>query len=58
MYIYIYSNLDQEPLVYERKSLATGSSELLFYKIGAPKNFAKFTGKHLCQSLFLIEGLV
>ena len=24
----------------------------VFYKEGAPKNFAKFTGKHLHQSLF------
>ena len=23
----------------------------IFYKKGVPKNFAKFTGKHLCQSL-------
>ena len=43
---------NQEPLVYERKSLDTGSSELMFYKIGALKNFAKFTGKHLCQTPF------
>ena len=25
----------------------------VFCKKGALKNFAKFTGKHLCQSLFL-----
>ena len=24
----------------------------MFFKIGVLKNFAKFTGKHLCQSLF------
>ena len=24
-----------------------------FYKKGAPRNFAKFTGQHLCQRLFL-----
>ena len=24
-------------------------------KIGVPKNFANFTGKHLCRSLFLIR---
>ena len=31
----------------------------VFYKKGALKNIAKFTGKHLCQSLFLhnIPGL-
>ena len=28
-------------------------------KKGAPRNFAKFTGKHLCQSLFfnMVAGL-
>ena len=26
----------------------------VFYKKGVLRNFAKFTGKHLCQSLFLI----
>ena len=33
-------------------------SELLCLK-GIPKNFAKFTGKHLCQSLFFnkVAGL-
>ena len=25
----------------------------VFCKIGVPRNFTKFTGKHLCQSLFL-----
>ena len=24
----------------------------MFFKIGVPKNVPKFTGKHLCQSLF------
>ena len=24
----------------------------VFYKKGVPRNFAKFIGKHLCQSLF------
>ena len=27
----------------------------VFYKKVVLKNFAKFTGKHLCQSLFLIK---
>ena len=27
----------------------------VFYNKGVPKNFTKFTGKHLWQSLFLIE---
>ena len=29
------------------------SRSQMFCKIGALKNFAKFTGKHLCQCLFL-----
>ena len=31
----------------------------MFCKQGALRNFAKFTGKHLCQSLFFnkVEGL-
>ena len=31
----------------------------MFYKKGVPKNFTKFTGKHLCQSLFFnkVAGL-
>ena len=27
----------------------------MFFKIGVLKNFAKFTGKHLCWSWFLIK---
>ena len=27
----------------------------MFFKIGVPKNFVTFTGKHLCWSLFLIK---
>ena len=27
----------------------------VFYKKGVLRNFAKFSGKHLCQSLFLIK---
>ena len=27
----------------------------IFFKIGVPKNFANFTGKRLCSSLFLIK---
>ena len=35
--------------------LSEAATEGVLYKKGAPRNFAKFTGKHLCQSLFLIE---
>ena len=31
------------------------SHSQMFYKITAPKNFANFTGRHLCWSLFLIR---
>ena len=32
----------------------------MFCKKGVPENFAKFTGKHLCHSLFLnkVAGIV
>ena len=33
------------------------SSSDMFHKIGIPKNFANFTGKHLCWSFFLIKLL-
>ena len=33
-----------------RETHRSSSSEV-FFKIGALKNFAKFTGKHLCSSL-------
>ena len=31
------------------------SRQEVFYKKGVFKNFAKFTGKYLCQSLFFID---
>ena len=36
-----------------------GSRLEVLCKKGAPRNFAKFTGKHLCQSLFFnkVAGL-
>ena len=35
------------------KNLNVRSSRpVVFYKKGVPKNFAKFTGKYLCQNLF------
>ena len=42
------------------QSLIARSSRLeVFYKKGVLKNFSKFTGKHLCQSLFFdkVAGL-
>ena len=33
------------------------SRSQMFFNIGALKNFANFTGKHLCWSLFLIKKL-
>ena len=37
------------------KTLCRSSRSQMFFKIGALKNFAIFTGKHLCWSLFLIK---
>ena len=31
------------------------SRSQVFFKIGVPKNFADFTGKHFCLSFFLIK---
>ena len=31
-------------------------SSPVFYEKGVLKNFVKFTGKHLCQSLFFNKG--
>ena len=36
------------------KNLKSSSSQM-FFNIGVMKNVAKFTGKHLCWSLFLIK---
>ena len=36
-----------------RETLARSRHPEVFSKKGVYKNFAKFTGKHLCQSLFL-----
>ena len=40
-------------------SATRSSRSEMFFKIGIPKNFAKFTGKHLCQSHFFdkVAGL-
>ena len=37
------------------KNRCWGSSSQMFFKIGALKNFAIFTGKYLCWSLFLTK---
>ena len=36
----------------QRKTFIRSSRAETFCKKGALKNFAKFTGKHLCQSIF------
>ena len=37
--------------------IARSSGSQIFYKIGAPQIFAKFTGKHLCwESVFYKAG--
>ena len=40
---------------YQNKTARSSRPEV-FCKKGVLRNFAKFTGKHLCQSLFLIEA--
>ena len=37
------------------KNRCRSSRSQMFFKIGVLKNFAMFTGKHLCWSLFLIK---
>ena len=37
----------------EKVARCKSSRSQLFFKIGVLKNFANFTGKHLCLSLFL-----
>ena len=38
------------------KLTAVGNSRSqMFFRVGVYKNFANFTGKHLCWSLFLIK---
>ena len=39
--------------VFQAKDRSSHSQ--LFFKIGVMKNFATFTGKHLCWNLFLIK---
>ena len=39
------------PAMIKMKEKRNGRSQM-FFKIGVLKNFAKFTGKYLCQSLF------
>ena len=41
----------------QQKSFLRRSRSQMFFKIGVPKNFANFTGKHLCWSLFLTKLL-
>ena len=40
-------------------STVRSSRSQMFFKTGVRKNFAKFTGKHLCQSLYFnkVAGL-
>ena len=42
----------------EKILYAEAVTQEVFCKKGVLKNFAKFTGKHLCQSLFFIEEIL
>ena len=61
-YVFVF----QSPLILIYYQFETKKRWLMAWKIrsshqrcsvrkGVPRNFAKFTGKHLCQSLFLIK---
>ena len=39
----------------EDNDIIRSSRSQMFFRIGVLKNFAIFTGKHLCRSLFLIK---
>ena len=42
-------------LIFSNNITYSGSRPQMFFKIGVRKNFANFTGKHLCWSPFLIK---
>ena len=63
-----WRNPQWKSLIFAQKSLWTqtdfgdfrarscrSSRSQMFFRIGVQKNFAHFTGKHLCRSLFLIK---
>ena len=53
-----WSEMRSRIVVSERKkALFRNSRSQMFFKIGILKNFANFTAKHLCWSLFLIKLL-
>ena len=44
--------------ILSNKGFLRRSHSQMFFKIGVPKNFANFTGKHQCWSLFYeVAGL-
>ena len=50
-----YSKVSQKMQPLGNKSMEGSSRSHLFFKIGVLKNFANFTGEHLCWSLFLTK---
>ena len=50
-----WKKLEKKTWQSDNLNLLGSSRSKMFFKIGVLKNFAKFTGKHLCQSLFFIK---
>ena len=51
----LYSKVSQKMQPLGNKSMEESSRSHMFFKIGILKNFANFTGKHLCCSLLLTK---
>ena len=51
VHVYLYL-----PTFWQKCALNRSSRSEVFCKKGGLRNFVKFTGKHLCQSLFFNEG--
>ena len=50
---YVTGKTEKHLIIFLHKIHGSSRSQMLF-KIGVPKNFANFTGKNLCLSLFLV----
>ena len=50
-----YSKVSQKMQPLGNKSMEGSSRSHVFFKIGVLKNFANFTGEHLCWGLFLTK---
>ena len=53
---YVTGKTEKHLIIFLYKIHGSSRSQMLF-KIGVPKNFANFTGKNLCLSLFLVTKM-